>query len=370
MLSDSKQHLGDLLNDNAVRFLEYKDENQVGCFVVYGNDQIFVDEFVYTFLCHSKFTIYEKETHRYSDHHFEFDFSNEHYIDHIKTIKDMQRMKTINNKAHVVYIKHLPLSRCKYLHHLIDCAKGNMLIIISVSSLQNIDQCIRSRSIFINTYFPKAKCLNFIRNKLKLPVDDSRFDDIYAENYGNLISCIYRIENGEDVAIKKHLLTTLDIMQKSKSMLVIITTIREFIYKIYHVNIPFNWIAHQIILHYSTSPLITDIIECCAAKDHMLNLSYKEIFIYEKFFLEILAIIKNPAAKPKKTNTKTPEHITEQINELFTQPTVDTPLKKGRKKAQPTTQQPPHTLHPLGETEAEPVTEPKPVKRGRKPKVT
>jgi len=290
-----------LLKQNARTVLDNARVSGVNCNVLYGNDQVFLDAFIDAYVCKiaGGDTQVKKKNNdicTYSDHHFEFDLSFENFMDQIKYIRDIQKNKTIIDDVRVVYIKNLTKSRGKLLHHFIDNATFNLVIFISSPKLQDIDANIMSRASLVNMAFDKDAMYGYCNNNIR-EVSRAEFDTLYALSLGNMINLVLRLECNNDIQFEKALVELLDAMLGSRSFLVCVTKIREFVYKAYHLNVPFAYMSRLILNKYKDSPKIRKIAALCASCDHKNKTVYKDIFVYEYFFLELRDVIKEKEMK-------------------------------------------------------------------------
>lgn len=321
--------------------------------LLFGNDQLFIDTFIeiviLKFYEADRISYHIQDNYKVSEYHFEYDFSTEHYIDHINHIKQLMKLKTMNNKPHIVHIKRLPKNRCKFVHYLLEGNKGNMIFFISAPSLSPIDDAIKSRCLLLKMVFPLEKCLSYCSEFNVISEEKTHdFNKIYSSLGGNIISILIyyeNIQNNMNLRYEEALKKTLDVIEKTKSFLVAITTIREFIYKIFHLNIPFNEICKKVIQIYGESLSrykMQKLCELSACLEHKLSTTYKDIFIYEKYFIEVGSILKEKDVKevPVKSidinkpvikrgrKPKTESDIVIKLDKETQQP-----IKRGRKKA-------------------------------------
>ena len=324
-----------------------------GCAVLYGNDPIVLDAFFFKLLCNmynkDKIITRQNELYTYSDHHFEFDFDSD-AATHVQTILGLKRSKSINGEPHLVYIKNLPKNRCKHLHHIIDTLGNNMVMVLATRSLIDIDENIRSRAIMLNLSLDREKVFNFCKDHIKPDMDCDEFDDAYSRSLGNIVGTVLRLECGASgrFAYEESISKTIDTMQKTKSFLTAVTTMRETAYKIFHMNVPFAAVCKVVLDRFKGSAKQGSVAECCAAHEHMISMTYKDLFVYERFFVEIMQLAKQPEpkmnakqtakmakekpVKPDKQKKEEPNTAAMQpANTAAMQPVITAPAKKGRK---------------------------------------
>lgn len=281
----------------------------INALIIYGNDHLFLDTFVDICICKhnqvQKISKKQTDTHEFSDFHFTFDFSSEHFRENINTIKSLAKTRSISGKPHIIHIKKVNKSKCKLLHGLIDNNNGNIIFIITTQKLMDIDDRLNSRSFKMNLSFPKQNIIKFCENELPFEYNTSIFEDVFSLSRGNLISVILRLECENNVQFENIIYDFLDTLKNSKSFLTAISNTRNIVYKLYHMNIQFPYVCNLIIHKYKDSSSKSQrIIECCANYDHMMNTAYKDIFVYERFFLDILEIIKEKDVPVKKGRKK------------------------------------------------------------------
>lgn len=297
LLSDIQNILPSLVGETSRKFMQLEScLDGINSLVVYGNDSVFLD--AYVDLCLQKHYGVDKlnkrhtETHVVSDHHFEFDFSTEFFSDNIESIKKLSKTKSITCKPHIVYIKKVNRNKCKSLHGLVD--NTNIIFIISTPKLFDIDDNIDSRSLKINLAFSKQNIILFLESKLsRLLKSMEMFDEAYTLTKGNLIGIILRLECENNIYFETSFYRFLEGLEKTRSFLTLVNNIRDMIYKIYHINAQFPYVSSLVINRFKDNPKLCDVVQCCAKYDHMMNNAYKDIFVMEKFFLDIVEIVKN-----------------------------------------------------------------------------
>jgi hypothetical protein len=153
-----------------------------------------------------------------------------------------------------------------------------------------------SRVSPINMAFDKDAMYDYCNNNIK-ELSRNDFDTLYSLSLGNMTNLVLRLECNNDIQFEKTLVELLDAMMGSRSFLVCVTKIREFVYKAYHLNVPFAYMSRLILKKYKDSPKFGKITALCASCDHKNKTSHKDIFVYEYFFLELRDVIKEKPFK-------------------------------------------------------------------------
>lgn len=360
LLNGVQDHVDGLVKDIPAQLLA-QPSLDFGCAVIYGNDPIVLDAFFYKMVRNlhekDKLTLRQNELYTYSDYHFEFEFDSD-FMAHIQTIQGIKRSRSINGSPHLVYIKGLTKPRCKYLHHIIDTLGNNMVVVIAARSLCDVDENIRSRALMLNLSLDRDKMFAFCERHVKPGLDAEVFNEAYARSLGNVVGTILRIESGGFFAFEECVLKTVDTMQKSKSFLSAVLAMRETAYKIFHMNVPFAAVCKVILERFRDSAKQGTIAECCACHEHMISMTYKDLFVYERFFMEVMQIAKipEPKAKAAKATKATKAKVGSVVEASEPEATPAKP-KRATKTPAPAVEQ----------ATAPPSTDPKPiVKRGRK----
>lgn len=295
-LSNIEENTCELLNKNCINSLiSASDKNDIKSIIIYANDLIYLNTLSDLYL-KKKFNIpkivkktlqYDELDYEYSTYHYEFDY-NTNYVNFIKSIISN---KNILNKQFVFVIKNIDnISKHDQmpLKYLLDY-NGNIQYIFLVKCL-NIDSAIISRSTCINAHFPLSNIYNFLKKYINLNITMEEFNELYFTTANrSIISTIVLINDiGTKPKIIECLDTLLEKMKKEKNGLTLISAIRDYVYKIYHINTPLNYISIYIINKYSKHKKIHDIVNLSAQCDA----SSKTILTYEKYFINLYHIIK------------------------------------------------------------------------------
>lgn len=224
-----------------------------------------------------------------SDHHFEFIYSYK-YVDFIKGIVSNEN---ISGDQYIFYIKDIhnaPKSDQTPLIRLIDTSLNTKFIFTS-TNLSLIDNTIKSRSLLINLSFkPKNiyACFVKIIDKPHWTYED--FKKLYEIYYDDILQIL---NNNNNLYIYEQSLIKLLIYigGKEKNKYNIINNIRNFCYKIYHLNISYVTLAKISINYYKQHKYIYQIVDIFCKNESLLKKSNKELIIYEKTFLELYSVL-------------------------------------------------------------------------------
>lgn len=282
--------------------------NDINAFVLYGNENIYMNHisnmmikkmfnnrniitkktiFAYTNNLDTKIEV----EYEYSDYHFEFEYSEKH----IAFIKSIIQNKNISSRSFVFIIKNMDnttkVSQFP-LKKLMDA--NNAIYIFLTKSLNKIENAILSRSTIINTHFPILNIYKIFNSIIKKPIEFIEFEKHFNNAHNSIVVLLIQNENGfVQLRILQNLDNLINKIQKEKNMFEIIILIREFIYKAYHITFPLQYISKFVINKFIKEKYISDIVSLCAECDNDLNNTNKEILIYEKFFINLVKIIKN-----------------------------------------------------------------------------
>lgn len=229
--------------------------------------------------------------YEFSDYHFEFDYSEKY----IKFIKSIVQNKNISDKPFIFIMKNMdevPKHKQVALRKMLDVVGNNQYIML-VNNPSKLDEAVSSRSIFINAHFKMNKLLTIINKIIEKPINLDHLNNLFYKNNHSIISVLLVLEFGDEKPkVYQYLDNLLIKMKKEKSELSLIDQIRDFIYKIYHINFPFNIIAKYIIDYYINHKNICEIIALAAECDIEFSKSNKNILIYEKFMFGLIKLVK------------------------------------------------------------------------------
>ena len=304
MLNDCSPYFIDLLHVQASSIIQ-KGVQGSRYFVLYGNDQMFLDHFIDTYICltYNTKNIQTKEhmLYMYSDYHFQFDITKDTYTEQLQAMNQLKKTSNITGRHHILHIRGIQKKRCKLLHHYIDTNNTDRVIVfITTPSLSAIDDALKSRCEIVNMAFSKEKqkhfCLQNIPN-----ITEELFETAYHISHGNFTQTILRLKFDMCTNLEKYIIELFESILKCRTFLPVITKIREGIQKLYHINTPLDYICKIIIHEYRNTQYNEEIIKVCADCQHTSLLTSKDILVYEKMFIDIYKILKyNQKTKLKK----------------------------------------------------------------------
>jgi hypothetical protein len=279
--------ISELLEDSSKRLIPEL-PNLTNCIVLYGNEPWFLEAYCRKIVCAQN-----------CDLAMVCDMTAENYLDQVDNIKTLKTLRTINQRPHYIYVKNLRRNRCKLFHHIIDRI-DNMIIIIESPRISEIDECMKSRGVFVNLTVKREKILEYCKAR---DISVEGFETAYAKSLGGLTGTLLRL-NHPPPAIDAAVIGLLDKCIKARSFLVIMTDIKGFVQKAFHLNIPLSYLCRIVMVHYQlTADQMRALSEVSAKYDHKVNTTYKDLFVYEKYFIEVLDILKQA---PVKRGRKTP----------------------------------------------------------------
>lgn len=301
LLNTYKRDIRKYLRMHPLSLLD-KGTSGIRSFVFYGHDQVLLDIYIDILICNicnldNQIKLVKKEhpLYRYSDYHFEIDITNDQRTQIIQFIHQMIKTPSMTGKPHIIHIRNVSNIISRQLHHIIDIGNDNIIIFISTPTLVNIDTVLKSRLEMVNLTPTKQQCLDIITQTLgsnDIHVYEN-FDKLYMSSNGNVIQILLKMLTPNSLTnIETYIITSIREMVKMRSFLSFITKIRDLSQKLYHINAPFKFIAKIIIQEYQSNTNIKYIIELCARTEHHLLLAYKELFVYENFFIELIDILK------------------------------------------------------------------------------
>jgi hypothetical protein len=277
-LNDLDKHIYTLIKPNALSILNDVNKlNDIQCIILYGNESIYCETFFHVYLknkygSYTKYVKdYEEVEYIYSDYHYEMNY-NDKYIGFLKQILNNNNILGRKNVFLLKNFDHISFETQQHILKLLE--KNSAQFFIITKSLSKICQPIISRSNCLNMSFPIENMKKFTNGK-----------DIEK----SLMLTIADLDNKPNFEL---LLDNLILkLSKCKNELEVITSIREYCYKIYHLCIPLSYIAKYTINHLKTHKKIFDIVQLAAKCDHILTISSKDLLIYETFFIELYQIL-------------------------------------------------------------------------------
>lgn len=275
--------------------------------ILYGNKQSFIDMYFLKLLnnlypgklIENKVGIWNDNdvVYKYSDFHFEFAHSKhaDKYLDFVKAIFNN---KPISNNPHIWLIKNLGKeSRDVQLSYTRIVEKSIWSQFWFTSESLTIDKAIQSRSLMINLAWGSDRIYNLVKeisSKNNIPVSLDKFKKLHAICGHNIVT--YLLANNNTTPISCHdecLDTLLDTIHKQSKAGVIIDNIRDYCYKVFHLNIPFTYIAKYTINYMITKKIkhIDKIIDIFANADVLLHKTNRDLLVYEGCFIKIAKLM-------------------------------------------------------------------------------
>jgi hypothetical protein len=223
-----------------------------------------------------------------SDYHMEFDL-NDKCIEYIKGIITN---RTISKRNFVFIIKNAnsDINRNVYLalRRLIDVNPTSKFIITSESTTF-MEKSLLSRCLLVNCCFPLDNIYtSSLLQDIGVQIDKEKAQCIYNDSQSNIINFIQHINSqSQGLLWQECVQKVITDVLKEKNQLTVIMSIRETVYKLYHVGVKLNDICTYVIRQLASHKRIHDIVEIAADCEHMLKLGSKDILQYERFFLEV-----------------------------------------------------------------------------------
>jgi hypothetical protein len=226
-----------------------------------------------------------------SSYHMEFDL-NEKALEYIKSIISN---RNISQRQFVFIIKNAEptINRHIYLalRRLIDI-NPNAKFIITTTSTSFMEKSLLSRLLILNCHFP-------FNNILKTDIVDqntksiNELESIYTISNNNIITFLQNLSNDcKSLLWQQTCDKLLTIVTQEKKQLNIIMSIREHVYKLFHIGVPLKDICKYVIQTYSNHIEITNIVKIASECEHGILQGSKELLYYEKLFLELYKYIR------------------------------------------------------------------------------
>jgi hypothetical protein len=289
-----QSYLQDLLNTDIDELLEDSSKrlipelpNITNCIVLYGNEPWFLEAYCKKIVGAQN-----------CDLSMVCDMTADNYIDQVDNIKTLKTLRTINQRPHYIYVKNLRRNRCKFFHHIIDRIE-NMIIVIESPRVSEIDECMKSRGVFVNLTVKREKMLEYCKAR---DISVEGFEVAYAKSLGGLTGTLLRLNHVGDITLDAAVIGLLDKCVKARSFLVVMIDIKGFVQKAFHLNVPLSYLCRVVMVHYQTQGKLSvdqmrALSEVSAKYDHKVNTTYKDLFVYEKYFIEVLDILKQAPVK-------------------------------------------------------------------------
>lgn len=266
MISDVDEFLnafdGELFDGVALKIWNNPsilDDTRLLCF--HGNSVAILYKFVYHI--YGIKNIRKTEEYGYSDKHMEFVMTD----DAMTLIKDALKSKTIDNRRMIYLIKQ-PCKKLLKLHKRFFEKSVNATFIFAVPNVSTINQDIRDMCWCIHCGFKEAKVRDYL--------GDNYWE---GEDFLNmLVRSKYGIKKTSlESTIEKFL--TMPIGNDNAK------ECRDLAHKMFHMNVPFAWMAKCVIRQWKVPARLSDIIKAAAECD----LNSGKILVYERFLLYVTA---------------------------------------------------------------------------------
>lgn len=193
--------------------------------------------------------------------HFEIPYHDKCHL----LIKSIASNRNVCGRRFVFFIKNV--SGTARLGKLVEKYSGNALFVWGCRSLPR--DSITNHSMLINLAWEKT-----------------------IPGYDNTKSVFRNLDGNaaKDTQFEKALKSLVDNIKKNTQHKNV-SEIREFVYKVGHLVIPFHIIAKTVIDHLSNHPKIYDIVALAAQCDTDTKMTSKDLMVYEKFFLNLCDIL-------------------------------------------------------------------------------
>lgn len=225
-----------------------------------------------------------------SNYHMEFDL-NDKALEYIKSIISN---RNISQRQFVFIIKNAEpnINRHIYLalRRLIDF-NPTAKFIITTTSTSFMEKSLLSRLLILNCHFPfdnimKTDIVNQNNNTTYRSIKE--LESLYTLSNNNIITFLQNLSNdGRSLLWQQKCDELLDIITREKKQLKIIMSIRDHVYKLFHVGVPLKDICKYIIHKYSNHKQILNIVKVATECEHGVLQGSKELLYYEKLFLEL-----------------------------------------------------------------------------------
>ena len=221
-----------------------------------------------------------------SQYHMEFDL-NDKALQYIKSIISN---KNISQRQFVFVIKNAEpnINRHVYLalRRLIDF-NSSAKFIITTTSTSFIEKSLLSRLLTLNCHFPFDNIMNtdIITNQT---ISKDELNSLYRACNNNIITFLSNLSNDNKSMLWQQTCDKLlHIVAHEKKHINIIMSIREHVYKLFHIGIPLKDICKYIIDKNIENLNIANIIKVAADCENGALQGSKELLYYERLFLEL-----------------------------------------------------------------------------------
>lgn len=154
-----------------------------------------------------------------------------------------------------------------------------------------MEKSLLSRVLQVNCSFPFQnvfECSLVKEAAVNSNISQDKMQEIYNYSSNNIITLLQHLgSNCQQLLWQKCIDNLIEMFSTEKKQLVIIMTIRETVYRLYHIGIPLKDVCHYVIKHNIKSKNIQNIVKLAAECEHGTSKGSKEILLYEKFFLNL-----------------------------------------------------------------------------------
>lgn len=227
-----------------------------------------------------------------SDYHMEFDLTDKA----LEYIKSIISNKNISQRQFVFIIKNAEpcINRNIYLalRRLIDINPSAKFILTTTSTCF-MERSLLSRLLIVSCHFPfdnisKTDILN------SSTTSTNELNILYRDSNHNIVTFLTHLSNNcKSLLWQTMCAKLLDIISKEKKQINVIMSIREYVYKLFHIGIPLKDICKYVIDKNINNTNIRHIIDVAAHCEHGVLQGNKELLYYEKLFLELYKYIKS-----------------------------------------------------------------------------
>lgn len=226
-----------------------------------------------------------------SNYHMEFDL-NEKSLEHIKSIISN---RNISQRQFVFVIKNAETTINRHIYltlrRLIDI-NSTAKFILTTTSTSFMEKSLLSRLLILKCNFPfdnimKTDIVSHTNNSIQ------ELQDIYTLSNYNIITFLQNLSNNcKSLLWQQTCDKLLDVITHEKKQLNIIMSIREHVYKLFHIGVSLKDICKYVIQKYIHHKEIYNIVKIASHCEHGILHGSKELLYYEKLFLELYQYIK------------------------------------------------------------------------------
>jgi hypothetical protein len=217
----------------------------------------------------------------------------------LEYIKKLIGNQCITGKEYIFVIKnaHNNINRNLYLElrRLID-TNHSAKWIITMNSYAFMEKSLLSRAIIINCCFPLENILK--TTSLQNQLTEVESQKLYMKSKGNVITFLELACNNKQSLLWQ---STFDLLMDKitieKKEIVIIDSVRDFVYKLFHVGISITDLCHYVVFKYGEriQPIMPEIAQC-----EWQGKQGKDCLAYEKLILKLYKTLQSKQKHIKK----------------------------------------------------------------------